>query len=74
MYPIAGLDILEKRKSLASARIGTQGHPVHRLVTIPTELLNFAQFVVINNIYAIVNRAPSKQSTRINGNDTVMKQ
>jgi len=39
MYTIAGLDILEARKSLASARIGNQGHLVHRLVTIPTVLL-----------------------------------
>ena len=74
MYPIAGLDILNVRKSLAFARIGTPGHPVHRLVTIPTVLLNCVWSVIINNIYAIVNRAPSKQSTRINGNDTIMKQ
>jgi len=37
-------------------------------------LLNCVWSVIINNIYAIVNRAPSKQSTRINGNDTIMKQ
>jgi hypothetical protein len=74
VYPIAGLDILEARKSLASARIGTQGHPVHRIITIPTVLLNCAQFVIINNIYAIVNRVPSKQSTGISDNDTIMKQ
>jgi len=72
VYPIAGLDILEARKYVASARIGTQGHPVHKLITISTVLLNCAQFVIINNIYAIVNRVPSKQSTRISGNDTIM--
>jgi hypothetical protein len=73
VYPRAGLDILEARKFLPRS-VGTQGHPVHRLVTIPAELLNCTQFVIINNIYATVNIVPSKQSTRIISNDTIMKQ
>jgi hypothetical protein len=79
VYPIAGLDILcfggEKISCLCQDwNLGSSSPLASHYTNCATEalILNCAQFVIINNIYAIVNSVPSKQSTRTIGNDAIM--